>query len=184
MVQVVLEDGRRGDGIEIAPLARAADVAALPPHDVFRFARGQPLVPHGHGQTDDPRGDTREISRAARLWAFRAVGVQRQADHQRFDAFLSYKRSQPVEDGRQAVTTIQHHQRSCQYAQPIAHRHANPPLPGVDAEHPPADHAALQGSLDVDVDPKGAWRPGRRDHHVRRLGEATQARQIRPRILN
>src|SRR5579859_2056204 len=107
VVQVVLEDDRGGDGVELAARPHAAHVAALRAGDGFGCLSAQALVPHLDGYAEDPLRNAREVLGAAGLAPSRSIGVQRQADHHPRDAFDTRDFGQLVENGGKAVPAIQ-----------------------------------------------------------------------------
>ena len=67
MIQKVLKDDGSSDGVYLAALAEAAEVAALSADDGLGFLGGQTLVPQRDRHADHARGDAGEVLRTPRL---------------------------------------------------------------------------------------------------------------------
>src|SRR6266571_1461084 len=65
VVQVVLQDDRGGNGVELATLAQATHVAALCSRNVFSLTRGKAFIPHLDRHTQNALGNAREVLCAA-----------------------------------------------------------------------------------------------------------------------
>jgi hypothetical protein len=137
-----LQDYGRGYRVQLATLSKPAQVATLSSHDGFRLASRQPLIPHLNGQSNHALRHAAEVLRAPGLATLRAVGIERQSNHDVAHAFAPREVEQGVEHWRQPVTAIEHTPRGGQHTSLVAQRDANSPLAGVDAEHSPLAHLA------------------------------------------
>ncbi len=75
LVQVVLEDYRGGDGIQLATLAQPTHVAALRPGNLFGLASRKPFVPHLDGHAKDALGNPSKVLGATGLATLGTVRV-------------------------------------------------------------------------------------------------------------
>src|SRR5256885_1330110 len=99
MVQVVLEDHRGGDRIELPALAQATHVAFLVARDSFGFLGTETLVPHLDRDAQYALRHARKILSATGLAAVRAIGVQRQTNHYVGDTLALRKVDERIENG-------------------------------------------------------------------------------------
>jgi hypothetical protein len=107
VIEVVLEDHRGGDRIDLALLAYATHIAALGARNVFSFLGAEALVPHLDGYADHAFGHAGEVLGTPGLATLRTVGVQGQADDDVGHPFSPRHVDERVEDGGEAVGAVE-----------------------------------------------------------------------------
>jgi hypothetical protein len=135
VVQVVLQNDRGREGVDLAALAHAPGAATLAADNCFGRLGAESLVPHVHRHTHHSLSEPSEIPGSPSLATFRAIGIERQTDHHPAHAFAASDLDQVIEYWPKSVQSFENFERAGQHAQLITQRDAQATLAGVDAHN-------------------------------------------------